>query len=119
MGIEHIVDELRADLELRVEVRIAVIALGVHIILHTGDDFGEVDISEVVSLQEASEVDTEQIAHGVDLSLGRSVIFESFNGLSDLTALTTFNGGFYGLGSTSCNCGTHCECKEKFGCLHF
>ena len=118
VGVENIVDELGADLELGVEVRVTIVALGLDIILHTGNDLGIIDIAEVVSLQEASEIHTEQIAHGVNLSSAGGIIFKGLDCLHRLRGTVFASYRSDRLGSAGYDCGTHCECKENFGCFH-
>ena len=115
VAVEYIVDAVGADLELAVEVGIAHVALCVDEILDTGNHLAVVDISEVISLDEASEVDTDQVADGVYLCLCRGVVFEGFYGFLGVIA---FYCGLCGVGGAGYESGTDCKSNEEFVCFH-
>jgi hypothetical protein len=59
---------LGIDLELLHEVSVTLVALGVDEIVYTLLHLVEVEVSHVVSLDHGTEVDSEKVADGVDLS---------------------------------------------------
>ena len=109
-------------LELLAELRVTHVALGLDEVVHTLLDLGIVELTEVVSLDEGTEVDTHEIGYGIDLLLGR---LEILGGLHDLFyGFHGFCAVFYfccllSLGRAGNHCKSCCEDCEQKTLSHF
>ena len=113
---EETVHFLGVDLELLTEVGVTHVALGVDEIVHTLLDLAVVQVTEIVVLDEGTEVDSHEVRNGIELSLAGLEILGGldnlFYGLDGFFAI--FHACLLSLGRAGGHCKSCCEdCEQK------